>query len=125
MSVNIAEILIPEPLRAKVRAAPNHWDVYFVSVLLRDGRVFRNLAAREGICITGMASAVESELPFQGEDIVDVEPYYPPLYNVLTFFAWFIGRLIHLHRPENAVPFSAIAWAPRRRLHRKVSAYDI
>jgi hypothetical protein len=120
----VAEILIPKPLREKAREAPTHWDVYFVTVLLKDGCLFRNLAAREGVCITGKASAsgVVNPLPFAGEDIVDVEPYYPPLYNLLTFFAWLLGRLFYAFKPKNAVPFSEVNWAPRRRLYGKRSA---
>lgn len=119
----MAEIFIPEPLRERAREAPTHWDVYFVTVLLKDGRLFRNLAAREGVCITGKASAsrVVSPLPFAGEEIVDVEPYYPPLYNLLTFFAWLLGRLFCMFKPKSAVPFSEIEWAPQRRLYGKRS----
>jgi len=123
----VAEILIPDFLREKARSAHTHWDVYFVNVLLKDGRLFTNLAAREGVCITGKATAsgVVSPLPFESHDIADVEPYYPPLYNVLTFCAWLIGHLLHLHRPKSAVPFSAIRWAPRRRLRATVGARDV
>lgn len=120
----MAEILIPERLREKAREARTHWDVYFVTVLLKDGRLFRNLAAREGVCITGKASAsgVVNPLPFASEDIADIEPYYPPLYNLLTFCAWFLGRLFYTFKPKNAVLFSEVDWAPRRRLYGKRSA---
>ena len=113
----MAEILIPEPLRDRVRTAPTHWDVYIVSVLLKDGRVFRNLAAPEGMCITGFASntGVVSSLPFSSNDIVDVEPHYPPMYNALTFLSWLLGRAVYVFRPSSAASFRDISWAPRRR----------
>jgi hypothetical protein len=113
----MAEILIPENFREHARAAPNHWDVHFVSVRLKDGRIFRKLAAREGVCITGRVSSsgVVNPLPFKAEDIADLEAHYPTLHNALTFVAWLLGRIIHIFRPSSAVPFSSISWAPWRR----------
>ena len=44
----MSEIWIPESLRGDVGRA-NLWDAYHIDLKLKDGRVFKNLVAREGV----------------------------------------------------------------------------
>ena len=112
----MANIIIPEELRNKARSGRTYWDAYFIDVYLKDGRVFRNLAAIEGVCITGRASANEftSDLPFVTADIKDIEPHYPVLYNFITFLFWVAGCLFRFYKPSTWERFDQIQWAPSR-----------
>ncbi len=84
----MAVIWIPEHLKADV-GTRCHWDVYPVDVRLRDGRVFRNLAAREGVCITGYHDGTaDSALPFVAADIETLRPHIP----LLPFWATELWR---------------------------------
>lgn len=89
----MAEIGIPELLRSDVGNA-NHWDAYFIDVKLRDGRVFRSLVAREGVCIIGRRSDPDctGDLPFQSDDIMAVRSHQPFIPFWITQIMRHFGR---------------------------------
>jgi len=74
----MSEIWIPESLRGDVGRA-NHWDAYHIDLKLKDGRVFKNLVAREGVCITGRGGDADAtgDLPFESDDIAVVRGHLP------------------------------------------------
>lgn len=71
------EIFIPEHLRSDVGTRVR-WDSYAVDLKLKDGRVKRNVSAREGVAIQEslvIPGNYKSYLDFNSEDIVAVRPH--------------------------------------------------